>query len=267
MNDARFHAIIVEGPPHARQEAALRLAQEMVCRSEGTRPCGVCSQCRKVREGIHPDVIPVARFMEQKDRDDPAAAIKVDTVRALRADAFIRPNEAERKVYLLDGAERMNEAAQNVLLKVMEEGPAYAAFLLLTDRAGALLPTVCSRCVLHRANGPEEDAIPVDPLANELLAALARGDAMETAVFLARQDKLDRPAMDRMLRAGEETLAQAAVAAAGGRTPDAAGQALLARFSLPRLLELADIFRAARRDLAAQVSVGHILGALSAALV
>ena len=67
-------------------------------------------------------------------------------VRALRADAYIRPNEAERKVYILENAQTMNASAQNAMLKLLEEGPAYAAFLLLTDNAAALLPTVRSRC-------------------------------------------------------------------------------------------------------------------------
>ena len=67
-------------------------------------------------------------------------------IRALRADAYIRPNEAGRKVYLLERAHTMNPSAQNAMLKLLEEGPPYAAFLLLTENAAALLPTVRSRC-------------------------------------------------------------------------------------------------------------------------
>ena len=69
-------------------------------------------------------------------------------VRQLRADAYIRPNEADRKIYILENAQTMNPSAQNAMLKLLEEGPAYAAFLLLTDNAAALLPTVRSRCEL-----------------------------------------------------------------------------------------------------------------------
>ena len=72
--------------------------------------------------------------------------ISVDQVRALRSDAYIRPNEGERKVYILEGADRMNASAQNAMLKLLEEGPAYAAFLLLAENAGGVLETVRSRC-------------------------------------------------------------------------------------------------------------------------
>ena len=64
----------------------------------------------------------------------------------LRADAYIRPNEGERKVYLLEGADQMNGSAQNAMLKLLEEGPPYAVFLLLAGSAGGLLQTVRSRC-------------------------------------------------------------------------------------------------------------------------
>ena len=59
-----------------------------------------------------------------------------------RADAYIRPNEGERKVYLLERADRMNSSAQNAMLKLLEEGPRYAAFLLVADNPGGLLETV-----------------------------------------------------------------------------------------------------------------------------
>ena len=88
--------------------------------------------------GIHPDVI-----VASGDGDKP---ISVDQVRSLRADAYVRPNEGERKIYLLEGADRMNAAAQNAMLKLLEEGPEYAAFLLLAENAGAVLQTVRSRC-------------------------------------------------------------------------------------------------------------------------
>ena len=100
-------------------------------------PCLSCAGCRKAEGGIHPDIVRVG---------DDGKDISVAQVRALRADAYIRPNEAERKVYILENAQTMNASAQNAMLKLLEEGPAYAAFLLLTDNAAALLPTVRSRC-------------------------------------------------------------------------------------------------------------------------
>ena len=134
------HAYLISGPAGSgRHTLARLLAQAMLCQAPGgPRPCGRCAACKKVAAAIHPDVI-----IQAGDGDKP---ISVDQVRALRADAYVRPNEGERKIYILEGADRMNAAAQNAMLKLLEEGPAYAAFLLLAENTGAVLQTVRSRC-------------------------------------------------------------------------------------------------------------------------
>lgn len=134
------HAYIISGPAGSgRHTLARQLAAAMLCTGRGEKPCGRCGPCQKVLKGVHPDVSAVTGPEEGKP-------ITVDQVRALRADAYIRPNEGERKVYLLEGADRMNASAQNAMLKLLEEGPPYAAFLLLAGNAGGLLQTVRSRC-------------------------------------------------------------------------------------------------------------------------
>ncbi len=135
------HAYIISGPVGSGRHTLARiLSAAMMCTAPlGARPCGQCPACKKVFAGIHPDVIVTAGGGEGKP-------ITVDQVRGIRSDAHIRPNEGERKVYLLEGAEGMNASAQNAMLKLLEEGPGYAAFLLLCDGAGALLQTVRSRC-------------------------------------------------------------------------------------------------------------------------
>ena len=135
------HAYIISGPEGSgRHTLAELLAQAMVCSGDrgGAIPCGICPHCRKARAGIHPDIIHLGAAGED---------IRVEAVRSLRTDAYIRPNEAQRKVYLLSGADTMNQSAQNALLKLLEEGPAYAAFLLIARHGGDLLQTVRSRCV------------------------------------------------------------------------------------------------------------------------
>ena len=72
--------------------------------------------------------------------------ITVDQIRDLRADAYIRPNEGRRKVYILENAGDMRAEAQNAMLKLLEEGPEYAAFMLLSENPGAVLETIRSRC-------------------------------------------------------------------------------------------------------------------------
>ena len=74
------------------------------------------------------------------------AEIKVDTARAIRSDCAVLPNESARRVFLIRHAQNMNVSAQNALLKILEEPPAYAFFILMTENASAILPTILSRC-------------------------------------------------------------------------------------------------------------------------
>lgn len=136
------HAYIISGPKGSgRHTLANGLAQSMVCSSpKGNQPCGECLNCRKAYAHIHPDIITVSPFMEDGKRLNPERA------REYHSDAYIAPNEADRKVYLFDQAEELSEAVQNVLLKIIEEGPEYAAFILVVEHSGQLLPTVRSRC-------------------------------------------------------------------------------------------------------------------------
>lgn len=133
------HAYLIAGPKGSgRHTLATELSAAMVCTAPaGQRPCHKCPPCKKVLAGVHPDVNMIS------GGDKPIA---VDQVRALRADAYVRPNEGQRKVYVLEGADQMNASAQNAMLKLLEDGPAYAVFFLLAENGSALLPTVRSRC-------------------------------------------------------------------------------------------------------------------------
>ena len=137
------HCYLLAGPAGSGKHSLARiLAAAMECTEGDKRPCGRCPQCRKVLAGVHPDVITV---------DDPAKkTVTVEMIRKARSDVYIKPNEGLRKVYLIPRAADMNPAAQNALLKVIEEPPDYAAFLLLTESAERLLPTIRSRSVLLR---------------------------------------------------------------------------------------------------------------------
>ena len=176
------HAYLISGGSgDSRAALAGRMTAAYLCRG-GHPPCGRCGPCRKAAAGTHPDVW----------------EITVDQIRALRSDAYIRPNEGARKVYIIDPADAMNPAAQNALLKVLEEGPAYAAFLLLAAQPGLLLDTVRSRCE-PIALPPEEDA--PDPALLEQAAALAQlllaGDELACAQALVGLE-LDKPKPGRL---------------------------------------------------------------------
>lgn len=179
------HGYLICGPEGSgRHTLANLLAAAAVCRGED-RPCCTCSDCRKVLAGLHPDVITV---------DDPEKkTVSVDLVRQARADMYVLPNEAERKVYIFPRAQDMRTEAQNALLKVLEEPPAYGMFLLLADMPEKLLPTIRSRCVELRLEALQEEQ---GEQSGELTARFARAyavaDQMELLAILTSMEKWKR---------------------------------------------------------------------------
>ena len=108
--------------------AARYAAAAMECLSGRDKPCGVCPACRKVLSGIHPDVVTV--------RDEAHRFLSAETIRAVRSDAYIRPNEGARKIYLFPDCDLLDPKAQNVLLKVLEDGPPHVTFLFCARNVG-----------------------------------------------------------------------------------------------------------------------------------
>ncbi len=258
-----FHATIIAGAPEQRRAKALELAQALVCEGAQT-PCHSCRHCQKAAQGIHPDIIPVEQFMEEKDM---GTLIKVDAVRALRSDAAILPNEAHRKVYVIDNAQTMNPNGQNALLKLLEEGPPYAAFLLLCDSAGALLETIRSRCAVISA-GREQASLPVNDQALAFVRVLAQGNELQRAAFLAKLEltKPDKPTLDSFFTGLEGLLQDAAVGGVTGRFACPESEELARRVDRKKLLDGADKVRQAREMMVFHVGAGHILGWLGSML-
>lgn len=149
------HAYIVSSPSEAkREEIAYQLAEKMLCSSAGERPCGVCRDCRKVKGRIHPDLSVVRRG--EDDKGNRKREITVDRIRKMGMDAYVLPNEAKAKVYIIEDADKMNESAQNAALKVFEEPPAGVHFILCAANSDSLLTTVRSRCVEIKKNADDE---------------------------------------------------------------------------------------------------------------
>ena len=164
------HFYLISGPQGSGKHTLARLlAAAIVCHDE-QRPCLRCHTCRKVMEGNHPDFITV------EDPEHKNVAVKI--VREFREDVFIRPNEADYKIYLFP--QEMGIEGQNTLLKILEEPPAYGVFILLTDNPEKLLPTVRSRCTELKLQ-----ALPADLLKKQLLRDFpdASNEDIEAAVF------------------------------------------------------------------------------------
>lgn len=170
-NDRLPHAILLQGgSSELRAQLSAFLSRAFVCESNA-KPCGVCRHCIKATENNHPDVITL----------DPAAIgekiFKISLVRELKDDAYIIPNEAQKKVYILKSADKMNIQAQNALLKLIEEPPMYARFILECESSSPMLETIMSRVTSFDLGAEAYDISDelkqkADDLAQKLAAAL-----------------------------------------------------------------------------------------------
>lgn len=150
------HAILIEGPVGSGRRTLARLiAAAAVCTGGDELPCGECPACRKAARGVHPDITEI-------DGDGGARSFHIDTVRTLREDAYVLPNEAPRRVFLLADIQNMTEQAQNALLKILEEPPASVVFILTCERRSQVLETVLSRVFTVTLGGVSQaEALPI----------------------------------------------------------------------------------------------------------
>ena len=143
------HFYLISGPKGSGKHTLAKLLAEAILCEDSRKPCGNCVHCRKMRSGNHPDFITV------EDPEHKNVAVKI--VRQIRDDMFVRPNEANHKIYLFP--QELGIEGQNALLKILEEPPSYGVFLLLTDNPDKLLPTVRSRCTELKLQALEEKTI------------------------------------------------------------------------------------------------------------
>jgi DNA polymerase III subunit gamma/tau len=115
------------------------LAMALNCRSSDkpvTEPCGVCDSCVEIRAGNSVDVIEI----------DAATNRGIDEIRELREAARYRPARDRFKIYILDEAHQITDAAFNALLKTLEEPPGHVIFMMATTQPGDIPQTIRSRC-------------------------------------------------------------------------------------------------------------------------
>lgn len=288
------HSYLLCGPVGSgKHTLAQLLCAAMECTAP-QKPCLRCPQCHKVLHGTHPDIITV---------DDPEKKqLPVKLIRETCADLYIRPNEGAKKIYLIPRAQDLNPQGQNALLKCMEEPPEYGVFLLLTDNAERLLPTVRSRCVELRLQPlPEsvllpalrerfpqaqetalrsaalrgggylgqaetllrENAEALLPQSVEFLQAYCAKDAVALLRVLAPMEKLKRDSLRAVLVEWYELLASALTVRAGQTPLRPECSRLAAARSAAALLRGVDALRTALVQVDANVGPGHICGELS----
>ena len=249
------HAVILSGIGD-RLAAARFLACAMVCRSQKERPCLSCGPCRKVAQDIHPDVHIVC---ETERRE-----LSVDTVRELRKDVYIYPNEGERKIYIFADCAQLNERDQNVLLKIVEEGPAYAAFIFCAESTATLLPTIRSRCVELKV--PRSDAVQESEGAAALCRVLATGELLPVASYLVELEnrKLKREQLQQLLQDSWRLAAEAMLVQSIGRRGSEASELLSRCLTRRQLQRLTEMLKKYSMECYFNVGPAHVLGAICA---
>ncbi len=196
LAEGHAQAFLLHGPPGiGKQTAAFALAAALL------------GDARRVATRTHPDLYVLEPLGEM---------IRIDDVRALRHDLHMRPFEADRRVYLVLDADRMNEDAADALLKDLEEPPPYAAIVLVASELGPLPPTILSRCQLVPFRRLSERAV------REWIAARApeRPEDEVRALARAASGRLDRAR--RLLDPAASGRREALIAIARGtyRDPD-----------------------------------------------
>ena len=256
------HAVLITGSG-ARDALARYAAAAFQCEHDAQRPCGVCGSCRKVLGNIHPDVITV--------RDDQHKNISVDVIRDIRTDAYIRPNEGRRKVYIFPDCALLTDQDQNVLLKIVEEGPPYAAFLFCAENSAVVLQTLRSRSVELKLRADAGEISALSEPAEALCRALGkrrRGAVSEAAVRLEKK-KLTREEMTVLLSECRAVCAEALLLPYGREVAESHRETasfLAKNLTKNQIMRTIELLQKYHGECAFNVGIGHVLGALAVEL-
>ncbi|MBI3311936.1 MAG: DNA polymerase III subunit delta', partial [Candidatus Omnitrophica bacterium] len=181
-------AYLFTGPEGVgKRLVASELAKALNCERFPEGPCDRCGSCQRITRQAHPDF----HLLSPKGASE---TVRIDDVRQVVGRVALRPFMARMQVVIVDGADRLTEEAANSFLKVLEEPPGQARFILLTAQPAACLPTIVSRCRVirfQRLAAPliEERLIHAhqcDPKVAQSVSRLAQG-SLSTAIKLAAE--------------------------------------------------------------------------------
>lgn len=143
------HSYIITGEKGSpKDELAELFAKGILCKNENP-PCETCISCKKFEQKNHPDFCKI-------DTLEGKASISIDQIRNLLKEAYFKPNESEKRVYIINNAHLMTEQAQNALLKFFEEPPSFTVIILVTDDVNLLLNTIQSRALIINTEKQED---------------------------------------------------------------------------------------------------------------
>lgn len=262
------HAYIIEGPRGSgRHTVAMSVAAAIECRARESMgltdlfgetsaaqiPCGSCPSCQKILSGKSPDINIVGL-------EDERVTMGVDSIRRLKEDIYIAPNDLSVKVYIIEDCDAMTEQAQNAFLLSLEEPPEYVVFFLLCESSMNLLETIRSRAPTLRTTRLSQELIGSYLLENEPAAKTLREENpkdFETLLFIAdgrlgyAKDLLDKKTRDgifanrnevkkllSLLLRSNRAMAVESIGSFGKKRPEAISRITYLQYALRDLLLL-----------------------------
>lgn len=138
--------LFVGGLDRTLADFTLQLSKLILCKNktnDAYEPCQVCLDCQMADRREHPDVI----WIRPEKIGGP---IKIDQIRELQNYSYLTPQRANQRLIGIESADRMNTAAANALLKILEEPAPHTIFLLMAQQLSTVLPTILSRCQVFR---------------------------------------------------------------------------------------------------------------------
>ena len=157
LQETVAHAYLIQGEAGSGKRLLAHLLSAAMCCEKRTvdgvaLPCGECLTCQKIMANATPDVTIISRGEN--------ATIGIEAIRRAKEDMYLSATENDKKIYIIEEANKMTVAAQNALLIALEEPPRDVVILLLCDDASSLLPTVRSRVQTLRMSlfSPEQMA-------------------------------------------------------------------------------------------------------------
>lgn len=141
-NKSLSHSYIFEGIQGiGKKHFAMNLVKAIYCKNQDIDACEVCDQCLKLNHGNHLDFLLI---------EPDGQSIKNEQIKDFQKFMSYKPNESIKKIVIIDNSHLMTTSAQNTMLKILEEPPAYGVIIFITENSKMLLETIQSRCqVIH----------------------------------------------------------------------------------------------------------------------
>lgn len=229
------HAIIIESKnKESALEAAKFLSMYAVCTGDN-KPCKTCEQCRKAEIKCHADI-------SYPRPENKSKTYSIEQMRNIIKDSYIRPNEANAKVYVLEEADnRLTDIAQNSFLKLLEEPPQNVHFILLCESAQKLLVTILSRCTVVIL----KNEVKISEKALEYAEKIVKGiiSSREYDLLLALNVLSDKENADETLSTVRMILRDGLAISVGTKAVfnEKLGRELASRFTKGKIIEMIEL--------------------------